>query len=119
MGEALQAAAPLDRGAPNLPLGSPPLPAAAGGAGRAPRAPPFACLARREPLPALAADLSRGAGAAPAGLDYREAPARRREGCGGARWTRSPGGLQGGRCPSCSHSLFSGCRGEERGQTVG
>lgn len=101
-GEALQAAAPLDPGPPNLPLGSPPLPAAAGGAGRrapsragrAPRAPPFACLARREPLPALAADLSRGAGAAPAGLDYREAPAGRREGCGGARWTQSPGGLR-------------------------
>lgn len=110
MGEYPQASAPLDSGPWLLPRG-PRLSAQPPGT-QPSWAPSPALPAPREPLPALAADLSGGAEADRAGLDNREAPTRRGEGCGGARWVPAPRRDQ---CPGCSRSLRGGACREERG----
>lgn len=118
MGEALQARAPLDRGPRILPRApclsqQQPGPRTAGPWSRSHRVGPSASSpARLQPLPALAADLSGGAGAAPAGLDNQEAPACRRAGCGGARWAQAPRRPGEAGAQAAIHSLLSGCRGE-------
>lgn len=112
-GGALRAAAPLDQGprllspGPRLPAQPPGREAADPPPGSPPRPRPGSASARPPARPAGAASgagrgSERGAEAAGLGLDDREAPAGRWEGCGG----QAPGRPRGDWCPGCSHSLL-------------